>query len=138
MFSLSLNLACVSSYIADSRSTIAKTLKQAGLVSPNNRYPCTAKPAATLTDLKTLRTPTQILSKHSFDAVARESGVYSRLSIFIFQVNPKDFMRELLDVGIWLLRIVHVENEVERLVVPRLVMDEMASELAGILFVGAN
>ena len=61
-----------------------------------------------------------------------------RLSIFIFQVNPIDFMRELLDVGIWLLRIVHVENEVERLVVPRLVMDEMAGELAGILFVGAN
>ena len=79
MFSLSLNLACVSSYMADSRSSIAKTLKLVGLVSPNNRYPCTTKPAATLTDLKTLRTPTQILSKRSFDAVARESGVYSRL-----------------------------------------------------------
>lgn len=32
----------------------------------------------------------------------------------------------------------HIENEVERLAVPRLVMDEMRSELAGMLFVGAN
>lgn len=54
------------------------------------------------------------------------------------EANPIHFVYELLDVGIQILPVVYIENDVKMLIISWLVVDEMPGVLAGIFFIGAG
>lgn len=56
----------------------------------------------------------------------------------ITEANPIHFVYELLNVRVWILPIVYIENDMKMLIFSRLVVDEMPGVLASIFFIGAD